>query len=234
MTQAKRVRSTLSWSISAFLFMVTVSPRLLSQGPWEPAAGLNPYGIYQAGEIDQVGLSSHRLNLHIPLLVDHSQRGNLNFTYSLTYSSNSWLEVVPLKNGESPFWTGASSACGHNGESALAAGPQTGTVRLTTDGNPVAALWTTENDTAQTVQYAGVTEDDGFCHPLGQVSGSSDLEGAGWVGLSISSGHHYTRPFNSDRQRRSTVHYSFWFRRCDPNSGPKRKSDDSLGVHNAY
>ena len=49
--------------------------------------GINPQATYHGGDFDFVDMSTGRLNLHIPLVVDHSQRGKLNFTYSLTYSS---------------------------------------------------------------------------------------------------------------------------------------------------
>lgn len=42
---------------------------------------------YHTGDIDYIDFFNQRLALNIPLLVDHSQRGNLNFTYSLRYAA---------------------------------------------------------------------------------------------------------------------------------------------------
>jgi hypothetical protein len=48
---------------------------------------MSPQATYHGGDFDFVDMATGRLNLHIPLVVDHSQRGKLNFTNSLTYTS---------------------------------------------------------------------------------------------------------------------------------------------------
>jgi RHS repeat-associated protein len=64
------------------------------QDPPSIAMGLNPQATYHGGDFDFVDMATGRLNLYIPLVEDHSQRGKLNFTYSLTYSSTgSWGDV---------------------------------------------------------------------------------------------------------------------------------------------
>lgn len=72
---------------------LTVIPAF-SQDPPDVAMGANPEATYHGGDFDSVDMSTGRLNLRIPLVVDHSQRGKLNFTYSLSFSSTgSWPEV---------------------------------------------------------------------------------------------------------------------------------------------
>jgi len=72
--------------------------------------GMNPQATYHGGDFDFVDMSTGRLNLHIPLVVDHSQRGKLNFTYSVEFSSTgTWsylinkfgYQVEPPKHGVS-------------------------------------------------------------------------------------------------------------------------------------
>ncbi len=74
--------------LAAFLFFATPA---LAQDPPDIAVGLNPQGTYSGSDIDLVDLTRGRVNLHIPLVVDHSQRGNLNFTYSVNLTGpNQW------------------------------------------------------------------------------------------------------------------------------------------------
>jgi hypothetical protein len=71
-----------------------------AQDPPNVAAGMSPSATYHGGDFDFVDMTTGRLNLKIPLIVDHSQRGKLNFTYSVTYSSTGeWgTAPVPPKN----------------------------------------------------------------------------------------------------------------------------------------
>jgi RHS repeat-associated protein len=73
------------------LFVFWAMP-MFAQDPPDIAQGMSPSATYHGGDFDFVDMVTGRLHLEIPLIVDHSQRGNLNFTYSLTYtSSGSWV-----------------------------------------------------------------------------------------------------------------------------------------------
>lgn len=96
---------------SLLLAGVSCSPAFC-QDPPEVAAGTTPSATYHGGDFDFVDMATGRLNLHIPLVVDKSQRGKLNFAYSVTYTStgawqetitnignNSYLRIEPPKYG---------------------------------------------------------------------------------------------------------------------------------------
>ena len=88
-----RCLQLLSFYLIPALALVNVKPSL-AQDPPDAAMGMTPQGTYHSGDFDFVDMTTGRLNLHIPLVVDHSQRGNLNFTYSLTYTSTgAWTSV---------------------------------------------------------------------------------------------------------------------------------------------
>lgn len=77
-----------------FVLVVLGGVQGFSQDPPDVAMGMNPQATYHGGDFDFVDMTTGRLNLHIPLVEDHSQRGKLNFTYSLTYSSTgSWTGI---------------------------------------------------------------------------------------------------------------------------------------------
>lgn len=64
-----------------------------SQDPPDFAVGATPSTVYNVGNIDGVDMISGRLNVHIPMLVDSSQRGNLNFTYEVYNISSAFWYV---------------------------------------------------------------------------------------------------------------------------------------------
>lgn len=81
---------------------MVVGTQAFGQDTPDVAMGMSPQATYHAGDFDYVDMSSGRLNLHIPLVTDHSQRGILNFTYSLTYTSTgAWTAVSMGKYGVS-------------------------------------------------------------------------------------------------------------------------------------
>src|SRR5438445_10286126 len=92
----RRSRSLLLFSVTFLLALVmSWGTQAFSQDAPDVAMGINPQATYHGGDFDFVDMATGRLNLHIPLVEDHSQRGKLNFTYSLTYSSpGSWTEVL--------------------------------------------------------------------------------------------------------------------------------------------
>jgi YD repeat-containing protein len=58
------------------------------------AMGMNPQATYHSGDFDFIDMVTGRLSLHIPLVVDQSQRGRLNFTSTVTYTSTgTWISV---------------------------------------------------------------------------------------------------------------------------------------------
>lgn len=74
--------------------ILVVALTVSAQDPPEISLGLNPQATYYGGDIDTVDMTTGRLKLHIPLLTDRSQRGDLNFSYNLSYSSpGGWSEV---------------------------------------------------------------------------------------------------------------------------------------------
>ena len=60
--------------------------------------------------IDNVNMANLRLSLHIPLLVDHSQRGKLNFSYSLSFSGTSWYGLCTSGMYPTCWWKPALPA----------------------------------------------------------------------------------------------------------------------------
>ncbi len=95
---------------------------------------IDPAQAYHTDNFDYMDVLNGRVALDIPLVVDHSQRGNLNFTYSLRYASTTtwyaawygsyyrWFPVNGTLNGVSfsmdgRLSFGADSAdlpCGNN------------------------------------------------------------------------------------------------------------------------
>lgn len=93
--------------------------RAFAQDPPDIAMGMNPQATYHGGEFDFVDMGTGRLNLHIPLVVDHSQRGELNFTHSLTYTSTgTWQKVLSNNNWTTrpPKWGVVSPAVVTDGQ----------------------------------------------------------------------------------------------------------------------
>jgi len=92
------MRCSRSQLLSAMFALAIVSAvPAFSQDPPNVAMGMSPQATYHSGDFDFVDVATGRLNLKIPLVVDHSQRGKLSFPYSLTYSSSGvWYEVCRL------------------------------------------------------------------------------------------------------------------------------------------
>ena len=84
-------RKSLFVMLSLFAMSIACLTPARAQDPPTVAQGLNPVSTYFTGNFDFVDMSTGRLNLHIPLVVDKSQRGKLNFSYSLSYTNPSWV-----------------------------------------------------------------------------------------------------------------------------------------------
>ena len=90
-----------------------------AQDPPSVAVGIIPSATYHGGDFDFVDMGTGRLNLHIPLVVDHSQRGELNFTYALSFSSTGDWTVVNSGNTwkvEPPGYGGGNPALIQEGQ----------------------------------------------------------------------------------------------------------------------
>lgn len=88
-----------------------------AQDPPDIAQGANPQGTYNTTDFDAVDLVTGRLNIHIPLVVDSSQRGLLNFTYSVSGTGNgTFLGTCGGDPGEGAYdcyWSTPSSGALH-------------------------------------------------------------------------------------------------------------------------
>ena len=65
-----------------------------AQDPPDVVMGMSPSATYHSGDFNSVDMATGRLNLRIPLIVDHSERGKLNFTYSVACTSTGAWNVV--------------------------------------------------------------------------------------------------------------------------------------------
>jgi RHS repeat-associated protein len=139
--------------------------RAFAQDPPDIAQGLNPASTYHGSDIDFVDMLTGRLNLHIPLVVDHSQRGNLNFTYSLYFSGTTWYSNMWCTRTQCfPNWT-----------------PAKGTARgitFGTDGHLGSGP-----DARCTIKICGynasaisVSSDDGGSHQMGTITTTPPVE----------------------------------------------------------
>jgi RHS repeat-associated protein len=69
-------------------------PEGLAQEAPNVSEYIDPATAYHTADFDSVDLFNGRVGFNIPLVEDHSQRGNLNFTYSLRYaSSTTWVQI---------------------------------------------------------------------------------------------------------------------------------------------
>jgi len=76
-----------------FTFALASGIPAFAQDSPNVAMGMNPQATYHGGDFDFVDMATGRLHLHIPLVIDHSQRGQLNFTYSVNFdSTGEWTE----------------------------------------------------------------------------------------------------------------------------------------------
>src|SRR5882672_3133353 len=112
-----RCSRSLLCSVILFLTLIMFAGMsAFAQDPPEVAMGMSPSATYHGGDSDFVDTATGRLHLHIPLVVDHSQRGNLNFTYSVDYTSTgTWVDVLPSNLIQPPKFGVSSPALLTNG-----------------------------------------------------------------------------------------------------------------------
>src|SRR5258708_8046376 len=66
--------------------------------------GMKPYDSWHGGDLDSVSLTNGGLNLHIPLLA-YPQRGSLDLSFGLRYSTKHWQVKVTCTSGTHPVCT---------------------------------------------------------------------------------------------------------------------------------
>jgi hypothetical protein len=141
--------------------------------------GMNPGAVYHSGDFDHVNMANGRLNLHIPLVTDRSQRGNLNFTYSLSYSSPSW--VIAVNSLGQGYWkpSGGYSPAGIN---------------FGIDEELMGLTERTVKDSGTSYHMYLALEGSGNVHPLGRLSsgGLGAIDGSGITGLTNKQGTQFT------------------------------------------
>jgi RHS repeat-associated protein len=155
--------------VSVFSALIFTKTQAFGQDLPDASQGLNPESTYHGSDIDFVDMVTGRLNLHIPLVVDRSQRGNLNFTYSLYFSGQTWFDnYVCNRAGCTSSWK-------------LIKGTNEGLV-FGIDGH-INEL-NNKHCTVQTCGFSATavnsSADDGSVHPLGTISGGAEsLDGSG-------------------------------------------------------
>jgi RHS repeat-associated protein len=123
--------------------------------------GLRPYGSWHGGDLDSVSLTNGGLVLHIPLAT-FPQRGNLDLSFSVRFSSKQWQHYVSV-SGRTSGWRPAQN---------------TGTQIVSS------VDWWMQSSYSQTSDASGttyswsrsVTAPDGNTHSLG---GQTDIAGVG-------------------------------------------------------
>jgi len=110
-----------------------------AQDPPDVAMGMSPSATYHGGDFDVVDMATGRLNLNIPLVADHSQRGKLNFPYNVTFTSNGGFTNVA--GPANRYWLIQTSKYGISGPALVTKGALTG--NLTLDNGTMGATGTT-------------------------------------------------------------------------------------------
>lgn len=173
-------RSLLCSAMLLLTLLLFCGMAAFAQDPPDVAMGMSPQATYYSGDFDFVDMATGRLNLKIPLVVEHSQRGKLNFTYNLAFTSTcSWVEVCnsvpsgcrwviePPGYGVSSPWLSYGSL------------------------SPTSDCYT--DDLGNTYCLDSADEDGwgiGASHPLGSISGNKEesIDGSGILvsGISVS------------------------------------------------
>src|SRR5260370_10390899 len=81
------------------LLFFACAPLLAQIGP-ALEQGLNPYQLYEGGQIDRIGVTNGNLYIHIPLL-NYPQRGILRLSFSLQSNNKGWAIT---HNPSSYYW----------------------------------------------------------------------------------------------------------------------------------
>ena len=171
-----------------FLALSLLCSHAYAQDPADIALGVSPVATYLGGNFESVDMATGRLHVQIPLVIDHSQRGNLNFTYSAFYDSpGAWIIVsqtghqrwVPSSKGIIGMSTGSKGFLGFS-----------------------PTVYYTDPVTGNQYQFDYVKEMDGLLHPLGGVGTNlwGTIDGSGILKEISSGGQYYIFIDNSGRQ----------------------------------
>lgn len=79
----------------------------LAQNNPNEEQGLKPYDSFHGGDLDSVSLTSGALSLHIPL-ASFPQRGNLDLSFMMRFSSKQWKLFIPQPGHGNPSWQPAA------------------------------------------------------------------------------------------------------------------------------
>ncbi len=81
------------WLVILAIILAGSIPVLAQSNPNEEQ-GLKPYDSWHGGDLDSVSLSNGGLVLHLPL-ASFPQRGNLDLSFMVRFSTKQWRLVTP-------------------------------------------------------------------------------------------------------------------------------------------
>src|SRR5258708_26750331 len=81
------------WLVILAIILAGSIPVLAQSNPNEEQ-GLKPYDSWHGGDLDSVSLSNGGLVLHLPL-ASFPQRGNLDLSFMVRFSTKQWRVVTP-------------------------------------------------------------------------------------------------------------------------------------------
>ena len=159
------------------------------QDPSDVALGMSPGVAYNVQNIDSVAATSGRLVINIPILVDHSQRGQLNFNYEvINNSSGAWyVNCTSPQTDQGCSWRAGTYGLGGLGfvASGVLTGPGNITERECCFGNA---------DVYNTFSVRTARDSAGPLHQLGTISTSpyvaESIDGSG-IRVAIDSNGYY-------------------------------------------
>ena len=158
------------------LFALTVfcAVSAFPQDPPSVAMGMSPSATYHGGDFDFVDMATGRLHLQIPVIADHSQRGNLNFTYTVTFTSNGiWTGVA--QPPQYIIWLIEPPKYGISGPT------------LVPEGALNSSMWVdVYNDGTDRYYAYSVFEDgagNGTKHPMGLITGNQNSGSSTWESI---------------------------------------------------
>ena len=92
---SQKIRGIISAGLMLVLLVVVGSISAPAQNNPNEEQGLKPYDSFHGGDLDSISLTNGGLSVHIPL-ASFPQRGDLDLSFSLSYSSKQW-RVKPAK-----------------------------------------------------------------------------------------------------------------------------------------
>lgn len=138
-----------------FLGMFFLAVSAFSQTNVNEEQGLKPYDSWHGGDLDSVSMTNGGLILHVPLAA-FPQRGNLDLSYSVRYSTKQWLWRCNHHNPPQCGWATA---------------PNSGTQIVSSVDWWMQATNVADLDLGGRDWSRGVTSPDGNTHQLGTQQG---------------------------------------------------------------